>query len=78
MKDTKTHKALSLFKKGLIKESLAIFKTFRIGFTREEKRTLEIASDCLNGRSLFYQQIGVDIEKTISSSKSIIQSKYSL
>ena len=78
MKDTKTSKALSLFKQGLIKESLAIFKTFRIGFTREEKRTLEIASDCLNGRSLFYQQLGVDIKKTISSSKSIIQSKYSL
>ena len=78
MKDTKTSKALSLFKQGLIKESLAIFKTFRIGFTREEKRTLEIASDCLNGRSSFYNQLGVDVENTILSSKSIIQSKYSL
>lgn len=78
MKDTKTSKALSLFKKGLIKDSLVIFKTFRIGFTREEKRTLEIASDCLNGRSLFYQQLGIDTENIILSSKSIIQSKYSL
>lgn len=76
--DTKTHKALSLFKQGLIKESISIFKTFRIGFTKEEKRTLEIASDCLNGRSLFYEQLGVDVENTILFSKSIIRSKYSL
>lgn len=78
MKDTKTSKALYLFKQGLIKESLSIFKTFRIGFTREEKRTLEIASDCLNGRSSFYNQLGVDVESIILSSKTIIQSKYSL
>jgi len=78
MKDTKTSKALYLFKQGLIKESLAIFKTFRIGFTREEKRTLEIASECLNGRSSFYNQLGVDVESIILSCKTIIQSKYSL
>lgn len=76
--DTKTYKAISLFKQGFLKESLSIFKTFRIGFTREEKRTLEIACDCLNGSSLFYKQIGVDVENTISLSKSIIRSKYSL
>lgn len=78
MKNTKTSKALALFEQGLAKESLAIFKTFRIGFTREEKRILEIASDCLNGRSSFYRQLGVDVENTIRSSKSIIQSKYLL
>ena len=76
MINTKTHKAVNLFKQGLIKESLAIFKTFRIGFTREEKRTLEIASDCLNGRSSFYQQIGIDTETIIRQSLSIINSKY--
>ena len=77
MKDTKTHKALNLFKQGLIKESLVIFKTFRIGFTREEKRILEIASDCLNGRSSFYKQIGIDTEMVVSQSVSILRNKYS-
>lgn len=72
----KTDKALSLFNKGFIKESLAIFKTFRIGFTREEKRIIEIASECLNGRSLFYEQLGFDVNSILSQSKSIIQIKY--
>ena len=72
----KTDKALSLFRKGLIKESLAIFKTFRIGFSKEEKRIIEIASECLNGRSLFYQQLGVDVESMLLQSKLIIQLKY--
>ena len=75
---TKSDKALLLFKNGYIKEALAIFKTFRISFTKDEKRTIEIASECLNGRSLFYEQLGVDVENTILSSKSIIRSKYSL
>ena len=76
--NTKTTKAIGLFKQGLIKESLSIFRTFRIGFTREEKRTLEIASDCLNGRSSFYQQLGIDMNSEISKSKEIILSKYHL
>lgn len=75
---TKSDKAVSLFRSVHIKEALAIFKTFRIGFTKEEIRTIEIASDCFNGRSLFYKQLGVDVENAILSSKSIIRSKYSL
>lgn len=76
--EAKTSKAVALFQQGMLSKSLSIFKTFRIGFTKEEKRTLEIASDCLNGRSLFYEQLGVDVENTILFSKSIIRSKYSL
>lgn len=76
--DTKTSKAVKMFNQGLLKESLSIFKTFRIGFTKEEKRTLEIASDCLNGRSSFYQQLGINVEQALLDSKSIIKSKYQL
>ena len=76
--DTKTSKAVKMFNQGLLKESLSIFKTFRIGFTKEEKRTLEIASDCLNGRSSFYQQLGIDVNMEILKSKSIIQLKYNI
>ena len=76
--NTKTSKAVDLFKQGFIREALSIFKTFRIGFTKEEKRTLEIASDCLNGRSSFYQQLGIDVDMEISRSKSIIPLKYNI
>ena len=75
---TKTSQAVKMFNQGLLKEALSLFKTFRIGFTKEEKRILEIASDCLNGRSSFYKQIGVDTEKAVSDSQLIIKAKYNL
>ena len=46
---TKTEKAINLFESGCLKEALSIFRTFRIGFTKEERRTLKIAYECLSG-----------------------------
>lgn len=48
---TKTNKAISLLQCGDLKAALAIFSTFRIGFTKEEQRTLKIASESLSGNS---------------------------
>jgi hypothetical protein len=73
---TKTEKAISLFQSGYLKEALAIFRTFRIGFTNEERRTLQIASESLTGNSRFYQQIGIDTDSMIMKSKEIITEKY--
>lgn len=73
---TKTEKAVKLFQSGCLKESLAIFRTFRIGFTKEERRTLQIASESLTGNSRFYQQIGIDTDSMISKSIEIIKGKY--
>lgn len=73
---TKTEKAVSLFQSGCLKEALAIFRTFRIGFTKEERRTLQIASESLTGNGRFYQQIGIDTDSMISKSVEIITEKY--
>lgn len=73
---TKTNKAISLLHSGCLKEALAIFSTFRMGFTKEERRTLKIASESLSGNSSFYRQLGIDTDKEIEKSKSIITSKY--
>lgn len=73
---TKTNKAISLLRTGCLKEALAIFRTFRVGFTKEERRTLQIASEALSGNSSFYQQIGVDTDIEIEKSKSILYDKY--
>lgn len=73
---TKTEKAINLFQSGCLKEALSIFRTFRIGFTKEERRTLQIASESLAGNASFYQQLGIDTNKEIERSKSIIASKY--
>lgn len=74
--ETKTNKATSLLRSGNLKEALSIFRTFRIGFTKEERRTLQIASESLSGNASFYQQLGIDIDKEIEKSKSILTSKY--
>lgn len=74
--ETKTNKAISLFQSGNLKESLSIFRNFRIGFTKDERRTLQIASESLSGNTDFYQQIGVDTYKEIEKSKQLVRRKY--
>lgn len=74
--ETKTNKAISLLRAGNLKEAILIFRTFRIGFTKEERRTLQIASESLSGNSLFYQQLGIDPTKEIEKSRAILASKY--
>ena len=70
---TKTEKAINLFESGCLKEALSIF---RIGFTKEERRTLQIASESLTGNGNFYQQLGIDTDYMISKSVEIITEKY--
>lgn len=74
--ETKTSKAISLLRSGCLKEALAIFSTFRIGFTSEERRTLKIAHECLTGNAGFYRQLGIDTRLEIEKSKSILLDKY--
>ena len=72
----KTEKALGLLRKGKFAEALAIIKTFRIGFTKDELRTIEIAHESLTGYSTFYENIGIDTQLCISNSREIIRNKY--
>ena len=76
--ETKTNKAISLLRCGDFKAALAISSTFRVGFTKEERRPLKIAYECLSGNVGFYQQIGIDTNSEIEKSKSILLSKYML
>lgn len=72
----KTEKALGLLRKGKFAEALAIIKTFRIGFTKDEHRTIEIAHESLTGHSAFYENIGIDTQLCISKAREIIRNKY--
>ena len=76
MMETKTSKAITLLHSGCMKEALAIFSTFRIGFTKEERRTLKIAHECLSGNAEFYQQLGIDTNAEIEKSKSLLFERY--
>lgn len=74
--ETKSSKAVSLLRSGCLKEALSIFRTFRIGFTQDERRTLQIASESLSGNDRFYQQIGIDTNSEIEKSKELLTNKY--
>ena len=74
--ETKTSKAISLLRSGCLKEALAIFSTFRVGFTKEERRTLKIAHECLSGNAGFYRQLDVDTNAEIEKSRILLSRKY--
>ena len=74
--ETKTSKVVTYWEAGMIKEALAIVKTFRIGFTTEERRKISITYECLCGHSLFYESVGIDCEQIKKDCISIIESKY--
>ena len=75
---TKTSKAINLFKSGQLKDALAIFRTFRLGFTKNEQRTLQIAHESMCGNSRFYSDIGINTNRTVEESKTIISKKYAI
>ena len=74
---TKTEIALGLFKSGKIKEALGIFKTFKLGYTKEETKSLTIAYECMTGKESFYKSLKVDTEFHYNNAMSILKSKYS-
>ncbi len=74
--ETKTNKAVSLLQKGEWKSALSIIKTFRLGFTRDQKRLIEISSDVLNGNEKFYKAIGIDTDKVLAECKELITGRY--
>lgn len=73
---TKTNKVIELLKQGNFKNALLIVRTFKIGFTDDERRTLQIASESILGSSSFYRQLGIDTEKEIAKSKQLLIERY--
>ena len=74
----KTDKALGLLRQGKFAEALAIISKFRIGFKKDEKRTLEIAHESLVGNASFYENIGIDTQLCINRAREIIRNKYNI
>ena len=77
-RQTKTSKAVELFKAGRLKQSLAIFKTFKIGFSDEEKRNISIAYESLCGRTKFYQSLGINVALCLGNAIQTIKCKYNV
>ena len=73
---TKTEKVVCLLRAGEWARAMNIAKTFRIGFTKSEVRTMEIASDTLNGNGRFYQDLGIDVADQVSKCKELLKQRY--
>lgn len=73
---TKVDKVKSLLAAGAFQKALTIVKTFRIGFSKEEKRSIEIAHEVLTGNERFYQALGIDTEREIRNAHKILIDKF--
>jgi hypothetical protein len=76
MTERKIEKAKRLFIAGDFKGSLGIYKSFPYGFTKEEKRSIEIAHESLAGNKDFYEHIGINTTLMLKEAKEIIAVKY--
>ena len=65
-----------MFRAGDFRGAFSIFSTFRVGFTREETRTLQSGSESLGGHAGGDRSIGVDTSAEVSKAKEIIRTKY--
>ena len=75
---TKTAQAIQLMLDGKIGRALSIFKTFKICFDKEERRTIQIASESMNGMANFYIKLGYDVEYFKSAAIEIVKEKYNI
>lgn len=71
--ETKTSQAVSLYNAGHYKESFAIFKTFKLGVTKQERRTLQMAHEIAGVGREFYQQLGYDTKKIMNQAHAIVK-----
>ena len=58
------------------KKAFSTARKFFFGLSKDELRDIEIASDYLNGKELFYKALGIDCEFHFNNAKSILIKKY--
>ena len=68
---------MSLYRTKVDKvKSLLAAGAFQKAFTKDEKRSIEIAYESLLGRDKFYQSIGIDTNKEIEKARQLLSDKY--
>lgn len=74
---TKTEIAKRYYQQGDIGKAVKTLSKFH-GFSKEEKRCLQIASECYSGNRSFYESLGIDIEKVLLEAIVCIEKRYNL
>lgn len=73
---SKTALAVQKLKDGDLKGALSIFSTFKYDFTKEERRTIQIAYETLCGHGAFYMSLGIDSNETTEKAQQLLSHKY--
>ncbi len=73
---TKTETAIGYMLREEWQNALAIFSTFRVGFSKDEVRSMEIAYESMCGHANFYRSLGIDTDTEIAKSKAFLLKKY--
>lgn len=76
--ETKTTQAVALLKSGETVKALKLFKTFKIGFTKDEKRKIEIAYESMTGKNVFFQSLQLDTATIKAEAIQLLKSKYNI
>lgn len=76
MKISKTTQVILYLKDGDLRSALSILKTFRYDFTREERRTIQIAYESLTGKAKFYESLGINTQLEIEKAQKLANTKY--
>lgn len=75
---TKTAQAIQLMREGKVAKALSIFKTFKMSFDKDERRTIQIASEVMNGMAKFYIGLGYNVEQLQTEAIAIVNKKYNI
>lgn len=72
----KTTQAKEFWLSGDKQKALRIFKTFRLGLSKEEKRAIEIHHEVVSGgKTSFYESLGIDLQDIKEQAESVIENK---
>lgn len=73
---TKKEQIKSAISKNDYTTAFRIAKSFFIGLTKDQKRSIDIAHECECGKSSFYVSIGVNIEEEKQKAISILKANF--
>lgn len=74
--ETKTQKAIELYLAGNFKKSLAIFKTFKLNITKNDRDILITTYEWISGHDKFYANMGYNLKDLKNQSKDIIEKNF--
>ncbi len=69
---TKTETAVNLWRSGKVVPAYRLFKGFKIGFTKEEQKTIITAYEINSGSANFYKQLGLDLGQIVAEANNKI------